>query len=271
MESLESLRVDLPVEVLRPRRTRSRRPESRTGAKADALERDLLAVRARLDTVERALSARTSEVIDLRCERALRDHSLTRFGRRTRALAGEVDRLRSHPLLRLLGRWDRFDLRERLDDRLAKLLQDGVAGSDPRPFRLRPSVNLQSVPFVPYGLPSLGRALCGLQLAVVVDLPHSTGTVGIELVSGGRILVHATSPLAGVQDDTPTGFGFAPVWDPWPGAVELRVFARDAETPVRVLEWSRHGLWGLGPERRLAFAWPAYAVPAAADAGGVVP
>ena len=49
MESLESLRVDLPVEVLRPRRTRSRRPESRTGAKADALERDLLAVRAHVE------------------------------------------------------------------------------------------------------------------------------------------------------------------------------------------------------------------------------
>lgn len=231
-------------------------PTNNPPAAPSAAERESHALETRVDVLQRALTARTREVIELRAERALRDY----FGssRKTLALVRELDRLRNGWAARLFKRWDRTDPRAELAAPALRLADESLRGLDARRHRLRPSVNLQGVPFVHYRLPAPAAGLCGIQLAVLVDLPHTSGVVGIEVVCADRIVVHATAPLSGVRDGAPTGFGFAPFGDLRPGPVWLRVFTSGAETPVRVLEWSRFALWGLGPERRRAVARMVY-------------
>lgn len=78
----------------------------------------------------------------------------------------------------------------------------------------------------------------GITLAIVYEAAHLDGSIGLEIVIDGRIVVHTTRALAGLDFGQPVELTFDPV--PLAGAqVELRVFADNVSGALRVFELHR--------------------------------
>lgn len=99
---------------------------------------------------------------------------------------------------------------------------------------LMPGVDLGQVPFVQSGSRVRGP-FDTLIVATVAVIPAHGGRLGLELVSGGRIVVHMLQKL---DDQDPNGmvtFRFDTV--EFVGDEEIRFFARELPSPVHLLEW----------------------------------
>jgi hypothetical protein len=114
-------------------------------------------------------------------------------------------------------------------------------------FCLQPSINLQRVPFLFYPL-NLGRSnLHSILLAPIFDLPLSQGLLGIEIVSpNSGIVAQKVVPIHEINELHPTKFDFYPVPESDKGQFWLRVFVQNVEAPVRIFEWRKYSLRGLG-------------------------
>ncbi|MBI5757674.1 MAG: hypothetical protein HZA46_04065 [Planctomycetales bacterium] len=123
-----------------------------------------------------------------------------------------------------------------------------------RGVRLQPSDDVRTVPYVSYSLNLRRRNLCGVQLAAVVDEPHTAGSLCVEIVSQNQIVTQAAVPLAEIREGVPVSFRFPAISATATEPVELRVFVRDASTGVRVFELRRWTWGGLGRLVRHPFA-----------------
>lgn len=121
-------------------------------------------------------------------------------------------------------------------------------------FRLQPSEDLRTVPFVSYRIALRRRNLSGVQLAVAVDEPHTPGSIGIEVVGQGRVVAQADMPLAQVREGEPITLRFPAIAATADEPVELRIAVRDASVGVRVFELRRWSCGGLGRLVRHPFA-----------------
>lgn len=165
-----------------------------------------------------------------------------------RELAEEMQRVRNRKLVRILERtvyrkqsqWDLLlpAFQQLKDDTVIYL--DRLEG-----FALRPSVNLQAVPLLSYRVDLKRAGLKGIQLAFLYDFPPESGEVGIELVSSSQqILTQKNVEAATVDDRKPVQFDFTPLADS-AEEIMVRVFARNVDLPVRVLELQYYPLFGL--------------------------
>jgi len=123
-----------------------------------------------------------------------------------------------------------------------------------RGFRLQPSEDVRTLPCVSYPLNLRRRNLCGVQLAAVVDEPHSTESLCVEIVCQKRVVAQAAVPLAEIREGVPVTFRFPTVSVTATDPVELRVLSRDTSTGVRVFELRRWTWGGFGRLVRQPFA-----------------
>jgi len=78
--------------------------------------------------------------------------------------------------------------------------------------------------------------------------------LGIELVSpANTIVAQSVMPCSAIDEQVPTRFVFPPIADSHQGRFWLRVFVRDVTGPVRLFEWRKYSLAGLGRLQTRAF------------------
>jgi len=204
---------------------------------------------------ERALATK-SEVAEL--QQRVRDaetrveRSLVDLGRAEAKARCLVDELRMHRERRLTV-WfnrifDRTDLRKLISPAFRQLLDDSlIFCGGLKGFRLQPSIDLARFPFIDYVLRLPGTCPQGILFAVLMDMPCKGGTLSVELLSrSSLVLARCSLPLASIDETAPVRFSFSPSVD-CEGELRMRVSVREAEWPVRLLEWRRYRAFGLGP------------------------
>lgn len=200
-----------------------------------------------------SMGERTVEV-ESRCERCVAQ--LSRVEGKALSLADELRMFRDRKLTVWFNRFfDRTDLRAAIAPAFRQLLDDSyIFGGSLKRFRLQPSIDLGLTPFVSYHLDTGGRRLQGIMLAVLPDMPAKGGLIGIEIVSStNSILMQQTLALEDVDEASPARFSFPLLPGSEQTGCALRVFVRDAEWPVRILEWRRYRAFGLGPLKTRPF------------------
>ncbi len=168
----------------------------------------------------------------------------------------ELERYRERRIIRWTDRFsNRYDFRNNLSPAFHPLFADSkTLKNELSRYRLQPSVNLRSVPFLEYSLRP-GRAyLKGVLLAPIVDLPSENGLLGIEISSSSRErIVHSTVPIRALSEFVPTPLEFQPIEDSDQGVFRLKVFARGVDYPIRIFEWRKYSYLGWGPLRTRPF------------------
>jgi hypothetical protein len=178
-------------------------------------------------------------------------------------LAHDVDVYRSRKSNRLLERvFDRADIAHQLPPALAALLDDSLIFMPSlHGFLLQASINLQRVQYIAYRFRINKAGLCGLKLAPVLDIGAQNGVLGVELVSpANQIVAQVIISANKIGRDLPVSFSFSALPETSAGRFELRIFARDLDVPLRVLEWRKYPPLGIGPLRRLPFCGFDFAV-----------
>jgi len=224
---------------------------SLTATQAQAME-----LGARAEAARQTMAEQEGALTNLQATVADSQKQLALFRHKGRTVAVELDAFRRRRVTRWLSRFrPGGDQRHEIDAAFQQLKDDSfLFTSNLKRFRLQPSRNLQRVPFLAYPL-ELGRPNWGgVLLAPILDLPASQGRLGIEIVSpDNTIVVQSLVPFEQIDERVPTRFEFPPIADSDRGRFWLRVFVRDVETPVRVFEWRKHGLGGLGHLQTRAF------------------
>lgn len=216
------------------------------------LERRIALERAARRGAEEELRSRTLE----------RDHLV---GKAT-ALAEVLEAYRSRRAVRL---FDRFrgtgDLSRSVAPSFRQLLDDSrIFGGDLRGYALAPSENLRRERALVYPLRIDRSGLTGVLLAPVIDAPLARGMLVVEIVNGdARVVRRAECRADTLRESEPARFEFAPLDEPVPGMVRMRVSAPGVEVPLRIFEWRRSRLGGLGAGRSRAFCALEFS-----DAGG---
>jgi ubiquinone/menaquinone biosynthesis C-methylase UbiE len=224
-------------------------------ATLSATESSLHDFSGRVDATDRALRVRESEFSQLHGTLNCALEAGTRLSLKAAALAAEVEAFRARWAIRWADRLKPGrDLSQWLDPAFRQLHDDSLLFTpDLRRFALRPSDNLQTVPFLTYPLSSFRDRLCGILLAPILTVPLRPGVLGIELHVRGRVVAQSQVRLDEIDERIPTRFEFAPVSVSGDQPAWIRVFVRDAGHPVRLFEWQRRRLSSRAPERR-AFA-----------------
>jgi hypothetical protein len=171
-------------------------------------------------------------------------------------LAFSHDELSSRPLVRLMNRFrHQEDIAQRLPASFAPLRDESSPrGARAKRFILQPSTSLLRVPFLQYRLVTSKPGLREILLGVMPDIPGTSGTIQVELVSlGNRTMATVVRSLREIDGTSPTLFAFSVLDTSTAGAFDLRVFVKDADSPVRLLEWRSHWPGGLGPAETRAF------------------
>jgi len=171
-------------------------------------------------------------------------------------MSSEVEEMRRRKAIRLVSRLKSpRDLSADVVPVFRQLLDDSyIFNDDIRGYRLQPSISLHAQPFLYYPLRVNRAKLSGILLAFIIDVPLSQGEAGIEIVSAsGSILHNCRLPVTLVYPTCPTKFTFPPLEESAREDLWLRVFVSGVDVPVRLFEWQRYKLWGLGRLERRAF------------------
>ena len=230
----------------------------------------LEAVQSKLAEIQSALESREAELGQVQLELQSRGVELdqtsgllqnreTELGmirNKGKSIAYELDLFRHRRIIRWVNRlraksdaWNDIsqNFQQLKDDSL--IFTKGLKG-----FRLQPSVNLQGIAFLYYPLDLNRPNLEGVLLAPIIDLPLMKGVFGIEIVSTSNDIVAQCVIQANELDESfPTRFDFVPIQGSDQGRLWMRVFVREVDMPVRVLEWQKYSLFGAGRMRRRAF------------------
>jgi radical SAM protein with 4Fe4S-binding SPASM domain len=169
-------------------------------------------------------------------------------------IARQLDAMRCRRMNRLLDRFfDRSDMVSYVRSAFSQLGDEGVVlCKEPKGYRLRTSANLAQVQCIQYPLDLVHPGLTGILLAPSADIGLSKGRFGIEILSSSsEVIAQVSVPANQIDDLRPTRFFFQPI--AYQGRLWLRVFARDVDGPIRVCEWQRYALNGLGPLQTKAF------------------
>jgi SAM-dependent methyltransferase len=221
----------------------------------------LLARETELEQVRAASSAHAVELEHVRTLLSTCDTAKDHIKVRGKSLARELDLFRRGRAIRWLTRVsNRSDARADISPAFQQLKDDSlIFTSGLQAYHLQPSQNLQHVPFTFYPLEMKRPNLAGIRLAPIVDMPSTTGVFGIEIVSPlNNIVAQCVLPMDQISDSLPTQFDFSPIRDSDHGRFWLRVFVRDVDAPVRVFEWRKYTVFGLGPLHTRAFCGLTY-------------
>jgi hypothetical protein len=210
-------------------------------ARADAGEEQARGARARAETTEEELAIAATRLDG-------RERQLSWWQDAARTTSLELSALRGRRLLRALSRLRPGpDLSSQIDPTFQDFVDDARLFLDHvQRYRLHASEEIQPSRALSYAL-RLGRSnLSELLLAPIFDFPDDKGALEIELTaSDGRALACAHAHLADTEPHRPVRFTFTPIAAS-DGPMSLRVAARDTATPVRLFEWRRYPVWGLG-------------------------
>lgn len=162
-------------------------------------------------------------------------------------LAHQLEAQRSRRLTQWIERvFSRTDYSDTIYPSYHPLRDDSLIFAGPlKGFRLRPSASLHSVPYLGYRLNVNRAKLKAISVALLFDLFPKQGSIGVEIVGTGGVLVEVNLPVSEIRAEAPLTFEFNPISGS-AAALELRVFGRDLDVPVRIFEWRRAGLLGLG-------------------------
>lgn len=205
------------------------------------------------------LEAQTGELVRSKArihELEAQTHWLAELAPAARSMAAELQGLRRRRILRVLNRLPfRGDLRDQVAPAFTRLRDDSYLFTKSlQGYRLQVGGDLNDLSFASYPLDLRRPGLKGILLAATFDLPPSKGQVGIEIVSPrNEIILQLAKDAREIDPSQPLEFDFAPVKHTESGRFWLRVFTRDCDTPVRLFEWHRYRLFGLGPLQRSAF------------------
>jgi hypothetical protein len=108
-------------------------------------------------------------------------------------------------------------------------------------FILNKSCNLQDVPFLSYKISVTGGTPCAILLALAVGEPKERGAVAIALVSEeNQIVGYVGMPVFCMDSEKPAEFFFEPPLKP--GKYCIRVFSKNLNVPVYILEFTKYRL-----------------------------
>jgi hypothetical protein len=111
-------------------------------------------------------------------------------------------------------------------------------------YLLQPSEDLSKRKYIEYSFTISRPGLCGILLAVKLDIPTSKGQLRIEIIDSTKHIVNSNiQPAKDISRGSPVFFQFPPLNQ---GIILIRVFAERFEIPVSIYEWRRFK-WLLGP------------------------
>jgi hypothetical protein len=211
---------------------------------------------ADLRQIQAALEARETELTKTEAALQSCEKGLEELRAKGNSAVHELDCFRHRRLTRWFNRFfDKSTLWDDISSTFQQLKDDSlIFNKGLRSCRLQPSFNLQRVSFLYYPLDLNRPGLAGILLAFIIDFPLTSGTLGIEILSPANDIVRQSFiPFHQINESLPTRFDFPSIPDTDRGRFWLRVFGRDLDGPVRVFEWRKHRLYGLGPLRAKAF------------------
>jgi hypothetical protein len=107
-------------------------------------------------------------------------------------------------------------------------------------YVLQPSKYLNGSPYLDYPIVFRRAYLHSVMIAPIIEIPASSGSIGIEIVSpGSKIILQKMLPLRDIVAEVPTVFYFHPISETVKGIWHIRVFIRESDSPVRIYEWNR--------------------------------
>ena len=183
-------------------------------------------------------------------------HTVQIIRRKAGSICRELELSRNRRVVRWLDRFfNTCDLRNDISPAFQQLKDDSlIFTKNLIGYRLQSSINLERVPFLQYPLDLDRPNLKGILLAPVLDLPLTQGLLAIEIISPeNTIVTQSFIPAVRINDCDPTCFEFSPISNTDQGRFWLRVFVREIDGPLRIFEWRKYPIFGLGPLRTRAF------------------
>ena len=163
--------------------------------------------------------------------------------KRIRVLKNIVNRIRNRSLHMEIGQ----DFKQFLEDSHAFQKLDG--------FALQPSLDLRSDQYKGYKIKFNHPGLSRISLAPIIETPLNQGVFGIEIVSPeNKIVRQMIVQVSELHADIPVKFTFEPLSDTEKGEWEIRIFVRNIDGPIRLFEWRKYPLRGLGRLKTSLFA-----------------
>lgn len=227
---------------------------------AQTLAGEAQSAHALLQAKDAELKARTAESAGLRLY-------LERQMALAKLAAAQLDAFRQRRIIRWVDRIVGRNSDEHLLSTAYQALRDDslIFGFSQLPawqrkgWRLLPSINLQSVPYLAYRLMWKRPGLSTISFAPLIDLLPSKGEFGLEVLApDGRVLRHVRRPANEMIPGEPFEFSFDPIPETKAGLFEVRLCGRDLDVPVRAYEWRRYrffGLIALAPRPFLGFTF----------------
>jgi ubiquinone/menaquinone biosynthesis C-methylase UbiE len=211
-------------------------------------------IKQKLFQSEQKLSQTTQELVNSNLQVLHHQQKFNHLETRSLNAVNELNGLRESRISRVLNRFRRLDLLQILNPVFQQFVDDTHIFQNAEGFLLQPSLNLQKVDFLGYNLEFHRPGLCGIWIAPLLDIPLAHGLIGIEIVSPeNRIILHQVSSVAELEADKPGHFVFPFIEDTKQGVWKIRVFSRNVDGPIRLVEWRRYGWRGLGNLRTQAF------------------
>jgi hypothetical protein len=219
--------------------------------------RDILIARdGELETVKTSLICSQTDLEQSRSVLHVRDRELAYLTNKGKIIAFELELFRHLKVIQWVNRfYPKPDLQNDIGPAFQQLKDDSfIFTKNMKGYRLQSSTNLQEVPYLEYSLDLSRPNLIGILLAPILDLPSQNGELAIEILSPSEAVVaRSTVALDQIKEFAPTRFDFPPVQGTGQGRFRLRVLVHSADTHVRIFEWGKYGIFGLGPIQTRAF------------------
>jgi len=225
-----------------------------TEQKLETTQQKLGMAEQKLGTTQQKLGMAERESLDIKSRVVLLQKNLDGIKTRSLNAVKELDGMRESRISKLVGRFRRFDLLRMLNPAFQQFLDDSYLFQNLKGFLLQPSVNLQKVEYIAYYLEFNRPGLSSIRIAPLLDIPLQQGILGIEIVSPeNKIILQQVVSVNDLGEDSPGHFIFTPIPGTRQGIWEIRMFARAVEGPIRLVEWRRYSLGGLGRLKTRAF------------------
>lgn len=173
---------------------------------------------------------------------------------RANSAADDLDVLRNRRIFLMIERlFDRSNIKDAMTSAYHQMQDDSLLFNYSLDgYLLQISPNLRHIPFCEYNLGWQGkRILEGVYLAPVIDVPLTGGRIGVEFVSSGNILGQASILVEAITGREPVLIPFTPPIELPKGEIIVRVFARDIDVPLRIVEWRKYQQFGVKVQRKL--------------------
>ena len=204
-------------------------------------------LKADIHQMQKAAAAQGEQLADVQQKLAVTQWHANRA-------AAELDQYRSRKIIKVIERlFDRSNLYAVLEKAYHPMLDDSLMfNQNLSGYHLQVSANLQPVPCREYTLNwVVPRRVTSVVIAPVIDAPLTQGGIGVELVAGGRIIGQQIRPADSIIEREPFKITFDPAVDIPAGALMVRVFVRDLNAPLRIMEWRRYQRMGLKLQRKV--------------------